>query len=467
MKFFNKSFTLPSFFNRSTTPDDVETPRRPFATSAGTYVNPDSAMQVSAFYRGVAFISTQIATLPWLVKDSQNNILPNDPIAWLIGMAPNYETNSMFWRLCAIQSGIIYGNHYSEIERAVNGRPMALWQLDTSSVNPVRSLNGKLWYEVIGGNASRKGENVYLDPKDVFVVRNIHTKDGITGQSVVSYGRDTLGISMGADKMANGLFANGAIPSGTLEVPTALSDPAYKRLKESWDGNHSKGKMGGTAILEQGVKYNPISIDPDTLQMLQSREFSVLEVARFLSVPPSKLYDVKANTFNNQENANLDVANDVLKTWAINLQMEANIKLLSNYHGGRKTEMELYEVFRGDMETRSKYFNVLMQCAAITPNQIREKEGMPPYAQGSEYYIANNNFSPVSRMEEIIDANIASKLKNSTDKKSTSSEDDTKDEIKTKDSTDKSNGQQKENEKNAIDAELKKAAIEYLQKKTE
>jgi hypothetical protein len=107
------------------------------------------------------------------------------------------------------------------------------------------------------------------------------------------------------------------------------------------------------------------------------------------------------------------VATDTLDAWARNLECEADVKLLNNRRGGRKTEFDMYAVFRGDMETRSQYFNRMMQNAAMTPNEIRQKEGMSPYEGGERFFIATNNFSPADRIDEIVDSQI-NKVKEST-----------------------------------------------------
>jgi HK97 family phage portal protein len=243
------------------------------------------------------------------------------------------------------------------------------------------------------------------------------------------------------------------MPSGTLEVPGQLSPEAYERLKTSWAANTGGKKTGSTAILEEGVKYSPISHDPQSLQFLESRKFTVLDIARFLGLPPTKLFDTQAATFSNIENSNLEVAVDTLDAWCRAFESEADIKLLNNQFGGRHSELDLYAIFRGDMSTRSEYFNRMMQMSAITPNEVREKEGMAPYPGGNRYYIANNNFAPVDRIDEVLDANIASKQSKNKDNES-------------KDTMDKNSDQEMETDsKSDIDDKLKIATIDYLVRK--
>ena len=126
-------------------------------------------------------------------------------------------------------------------------------------------------------------------------------------------------------------------------------------------------------------------------------------------MPPTKLYDSDTSSYNNIEHANLEVAVDILDAWARNYEMEADVKLLNDGYGNRFTEMDLYAVFRGDMTTRSNYFKTMMQNAAMTPNEIRDKEGYAAYDGGDRYYIATNNFSPVDKIDELLDSQINSK----------------------------------------------------------
>lgn len=367
-------------------------------------------MQVAAFNRGLIYISSQIAKLPWDVKNEKNEVLIN-PVSTLLNLAPNEEMNAFLFRLVMVQQAIIHGNAYAEIERNTLGTPVALWPLDSKSMFLERSESGRLVYRYTNPNGTSQ---VYLNPRDIFHLRNFHTKDGLLGQGVAGYGREVLGIQLAADAMASGIFHNSGIPSGVITHPGKLSDEAYARLKKSWDEQHGGKKSGGSAILEEGAKYEPLNTDPEALQFLQSRQFGILEIARFLGVPPTKLFDVTAATYSNVENANLEVATDTLDSWATNLEMEADVKLLNYRFGGRFTDIDLYSIFRGDMKTRSDYFKAMMSIGAMTPNQIRQREGLAPYTEGNKYFIATNNFTPVDRLDEVIDADIKQKTKPAT-----------------------------------------------------
>lgn len=397
---------IPYFGKRRTAEDLIRFPRSSWVSRGSVVVNEDTSMQVSSFYRGLIYVSTQIAKLPWEVKDVDNKVLDND-ISALLNLAPNDEMNAFQFRLWAVQNAIIHGNSYAEIERDVRGVPIALWPLITRNVQVVRMTDGRLMYRVMSGDG--RGKQVYLAPRDVFHTRNFHTKDGIVGQGLVAYASETLGIQVASDRMASGIFHNGGVPSGIIQHPGKLSPEAHERLKKSWGESNQGRNSGATRILEEDAKYMTVSIDPETLQFLQTRQFGVIEQSRFFGIPPTKFFDVTAATYSNVEQANLEVATDTLHAWCTNLEMEADVKLLSRQYAGKYTELDLYYVFRGDMKTRADYFKTMVSIGSMTPNEIRLREGMPDYKEGDNFYIATNNFTPVNRMNEVIDAQIKGK----------------------------------------------------------
>lgn len=395
---------LQFFSKRRYKPEQPENTRSLYWFSGGTNINPESSMEVAAFYSGLIYLSTTIAKLPWEIKDADNRVLFNHHARKLLRLRPNGEMNSFIFRLNLVQDAILGGNGYAEIERDLMNRPIALWHIPHRHVDPFRDVNGELLYRIIGGAPGGQGDAL-VPQKDMFHIRNFHVK-GLVGMSLVDYAKEVLGIAKGADIFANSLYANGALPSSILTTDKKLSPEAIKRLKESWSENHAGRKVGNTAILEEGLTYQAISHSPEALQMLESKKMSVLDIARYLRIPPTKLFDISAATFDNQENSNLEVVTDVIDAWAKNIEMETDIKILSEQFNGYKNELDIFEVFRGDMETRSEYYQRMFGIGGISSNEIRRREGLPPQADGDKYFISSNNFSPMDRIDEIIDSQV-------------------------------------------------------------
>ena len=376
----------------------------------GSSVTEGTSLDVSAFYRGLFYIATQIAKMPWDIKTFDNKIVNSDnEIYSLLNIAPNEEMSAFNWKVLCIYTAIIKGNCFNEVVRNNMGQIVALIPIINHDVCFVRDANGKLFYQL---SNTKDGGVVYLRKNEVLHFRNLHTEDGVNGLSLINYMSKALGIAQGADRMAGNLFGNGGLPSGTLETERVLSPEVIERLKDDWKHKFGGNKAGGVAVLEEGMKFNPITFDPAVLQFLESRKFSVLEIARFLGVPPSKLYVLEAQSYNNIEHSNLEVSNDTIDVWAKNLEGEANIKLLDSKNSKLKSDMDLYAINRGDMDTRATYFSKMMANGAMSPNEIRRREGMEVYDGGDEYYISTNNLTPVSRHDEVIDAQVKKDVKN-------------------------------------------------------
>ena len=366
------------------------------------YVNEETSMKVSAYYRGVIYLSSQLAKLPLLIKDGNNKIIKDHAVYKLLNVNPNEEMNAMGFKLWMIQTAINKGMAYAEIVRSLNGTPIGVYPIDPSNVRPYRHTDGTLYYYY---NNTSTGKEVILLPSDLLIFRNLHTYDGSHSYGIVEYASNTLGIAIGADEFAKDTYESGGLPSGVLTYEGKLKDEEFERLKLSW--KKMTEKQGATPILESGVKYQPLSHDPDVLQLLDSRKFSVEEIARYLGIPVSKLFADGGAKYSSNEQANLEVVSDTLDAWAKFIECEVDYKLLGKNHDGKYCELDLFEIFRGDMVTRSTYYKNMMATGSITPNEIREREGYAPYSNGNNFYIATNNYTPADRIDEYFDSIIS------------------------------------------------------------
>lgn len=381
--------------------------RRSIRRVGGVWVSEDTAFTVAAYYRGVMYISATLAKLPFHIKDFDGNTLWKDPIRSLLNVEPNPEMGAFDFKCLAIQRAITSGNFYAEISYSLDGRPVRMDPLLSREVTLVRDSSGNLLYQV---NRPQVGQ-YFLEPRQIYHLKNMHlSDDGLQGLGLVAYGSRSIGISKGADQMASGLFNNAGLPSGFIEHPKTLSDEAWARLEKSFQEDAGGENAGGLKLLEEGAKFVALEIDAQVLQFLESRKFSVVEIARFLGLPPHKLFDTAAATFSNVENSNLEVVNDTIDGWARKMENEVDRKLLKNQYAGKYSEMDIREANRGDMTSRAEYFSKMMQNGSLSPNEIREAEGRSNIGPvGDKRYIAVNNLTPEDRVDDVLDAEISLK----------------------------------------------------------
>ena len=112
--------------------------------------------------------------------------------------------------------------------------------------------------------------------------------------------KNAIGMAIACEEYGAKFFANGATPGGILEHPGTVKDP--QRVRESWTsafgGSSNANKV---AVLEEGMKYTPISISPEQTQFLETRKFQINEIARIFRVPPHMVGDLEKSSFSNIE----------------------------------------------------------------------------------------------------------------------------------------------------------------------
>jgi len=145
---------------------------------AGVTVTSETALKAAAYYRGLVYISTQIAKLPFEVKNRENQVNPDHKVSILMNLAPNSYMSSFDFKVYIVQQAINTGNGYAEIERNTLGQPVALHPLRSDTITPV-FVEDKLWYRVSDGTAP--GADVFVPSKDMFVIKNFVTDGGFTG----------------------------------------------------------------------------------------------------------------------------------------------------------------------------------------------------------------------------------------------------------------------------------------------
>lgn len=150
--------------------------------------------------------------------------------------------------------------------------------------------------------------------------------------------------------------------------------------------------QGGFFLLY--MKFNPISINPQEAQFLETRKFQVNEICRIFRVPPHMIADLEKSSFNNIEQQSLDFVTNTIRPWLVRIEQTAFQQLLS------EAEQEKYFVkfnvdglLRGDFQSRMNGYAIGIQNGFMSPNDVRELEDMNriPEELGGNRYLCNGN----------------------------------------------------------------------------
>jgi HK97 family phage portal protein len=248
---------------------------------------------------------------------------------------------------------------------------------------PVFDLAGNLWYQVeIPGKSPER----YPDVEVLALL--INSVDGITGRSVISYARDTLGRQLSNYSTQGRISGQGLNPSGLAWLNGELSEEARKKFKESYQ---KAMRDGGIAVFDNKVaKFEAITMKPTDAQFLESIQENDVEISNFFGVPLYKLNQGK-QSYQSNEQQNLDYLNTTLDPYLVQWEQAAALKWLTE-------EEQNYEYFRfnrdallrTDARTRAETLEKRIFSGQLTPNEARQIEDQSAYSGGDSYYVPAN-----------------------------------------------------------------------------
>lgn len=357
---------------------------------AGKHVNPRSAMQTTTVYACVRVIAETIASLPLHVyaqKGCGREKAYSHPLYRLLHDEPNSEMTSFTWRETLMAHLLLWGNSYSQIIRDGRGRVVALYPLLPECMTVDRDSRGHLMYTY-----NKDGAEVPLRPEDVLHIPGLGF-DGVMGYSPIALERNAIGLGIAAEEYGSRFFANGATPSGVLTHPGTVKDTS--RLRESWNVAYGgSGNSGKVAILEEGMKFEKVSIPNNEAQFLESRKFQVNEICRIFRVPPHMVGDLEHATFSNIEHESINFGVYTIRPWLIRLEQAMNKALFSKQDKGAFfVSFNLDGLLRGDYKSRMEGYAIGRQNGWLSANDIRDLESMNPIPaeQGGDDYLINGN----------------------------------------------------------------------------
>ncbi|WP_242217251.1 phage portal protein [Shinella zoogloeoides] len=356
------------------------------ASTAGVAVSAASAMTVPAVAAGVRAISEAIGILPLHAYRREANgsrERENDHPAYglLNGDACPWTRGPQLRELLTADA-ILHGNGYALIVRDREGEPRELHRLQPSIVSvELDGATGEPRYRLSTSNGRRTiafGDMLHIRAPSSL------SADGISGKSPIMEARDAVGLLITMQQHACRLFANGGRPSGILSFPQRLGAEVATRIKASWQAATAGGNSGGTAVLEEGGVFTPLSFKSTDAQFLEIWGLAITELARVLRVPPVLLMDYSRQTWANAETGGQQFLTYSLAPWLSRWEAEATLKLIAQEDRDTLYVEHLTDaLLRADFATRATAYGQYRSMGAMTANEVRAGLNLPPLADGN------------------------------------------------------------------------------------
>nr|WP_252192925.1 phage portal protein [Rhizobium sp. CSW-27] len=357
-------------------------------SETGETVSSDSILALSAVWACVNLLCGTIASLPVMVYRTDANgdriVAKDHPLYRLLHDSPNYDQTAVdFWEF-VISSLELWGNAYARIERTATRtgtRIVSLVPVSPRIVSVRRTEAGALEYKW-----TKDGRSYVETDATMLHIRGFGG-DPLGGLSTLHFGRESFGLAQAINRSAAATFRNGLRPFFQLVFDKWLTpeqrDLAEKKLLERYAGAVNSGRP---YISEGGAKLEALSIKPEDAQMLQSRAFSVEEVCRFFGVPPFLIgHNEKSSGYpTSLEQQVLTFQKFTLRRRLKRIEQALEKQLLTpaDRANGITIEINLDGLLRGDSAARSRFYQVMTGIGAMTINEVRKLENMPPVDGG-------------------------------------------------------------------------------------
>lgn len=353
-------------------------------SAAGPTVNIDAALKQSVFWTCARVLTETIAALPWQVFEATTagNVLAKDHALYpVLHDSPNEALTSFVFREVFIGHCLLWGNGYALILGEGDSRRLLLLM---PNMVTARAEPSGLFYDV------KMGDETTRYPASQIIHVPAFSLDGIKGLSSVLVGaRNTIGEAIATQEHSSRFFSNGARPGGILSTEFELKDNAVARLRSQWD--KLQGGLANayrTAVLEQGMKYQPLAMQSDHAQLLETRRLLTELIAGAMRIPPMFVGDYSRMTYASAEQNDLHLAKHTLAPWLKRIEQEFNRKLFAGT--AFFCEFNLDGILRGDFKTRIEGLAKGVQSALYTPNEARAFLNLPPKPGGDELFIQQN-----------------------------------------------------------------------------
>lgn len=337
----------------------------------------DTAMRLTAVYACVRVLAESVSMLPFVLynESADGSKTPNKKhwLYRLLAVRPNDFQDPMQFREMMQGHVALRGNAFAHIVSNGSGIVTDLIPLhpDRITIEPLSDTNWR--YRV----RNRDQTETILNRGSMFHLRGL-SGDGIVGYNPIQAAREAVTTGLAAQDYGMRYFQNDATPGGWIEYPGQFKDDAQKkRFREEFQASQAGRNRHKTAIFELGMKYHQISVTNQDAQYLETRKFSVSEIARLFRIPPHLIGDLDKATFSNIVQQSEEFVRFTLMPWLVRWEQALAYAFLDD-EDGLIAKFNVDELLRGDAAARAMVYHNGILDGWMVRNEARKAEGLNP-----------------------------------------------------------------------------------------
>lgn len=373
----------------------VQYPSPVYEEAAAVNVSEDTAMQLSSVWACVRLLAETVASLPVHVYKKLPNgdrvLAPDFYFSKLMARKVNrYQTKQEFFETMMLNLAL-HGNAYAKIDR-LGGQIRSIMPLMSAQVTPSLMPDGSITYQYeADGNV------------DVYSEQSIwHVKlygNGIVGKSPLAFGRNIVGIAQAADKAVTQIYTNGGKRSGVLSLDRLLTPEQRDQVRANFS-TLTTGTADRLLVLEMGMKFDPVAMSPQDIELLSSRKFQLEEICRWFGVPSVMVNDTSGSTTwgSGIEQIVSGFYKLNLRPYLERFESSIAVNLFTEEEANQyEFEFDFEGLLRSDVKSRLEAYKMAVNGTIMTPNEVRKMEGLP-MVDGGDNLLAQIQMSPLNQL---------------------------------------------------------------------
>lgn len=345
-------------------------------------ISEEDALSISSVVAATDLISSTIARLPIQIykkgTKGEQVILDEDRRYKILNKEPNSNMSGINLKKRIVMDYLLHGNSYLIPEWNRN-EIVALYHVPPKNVN-IKKYARKGTEYIIDGKIGIQGiDGTYVkdfDPDELVIILK-NSDDGLQSKGVLDLNSELLELALRQQRYSSSILENGSLPLAVLQVPTKLTEKAMNNIKNSWVRNYQGGNNAGkTVVLEEGVEYKPVSLNPNELDLTSGKKDTMSDIARLFNIPESMI-NADANKYNSNEQNNIHLLQYTLSPIisVIETAFERSLLLEDEKNNGYRIQIDTSSILATTEAEKIKSTNEALKGGIISINEARRRHG--------------------------------------------------------------------------------------------
>lgn len=350
--------------------------------SAGVHVDEIAAQNLTTVYACVSLRAQLLASLPVgcfrKLPNDDREAVDQHPAHWLFNKSPDEMMSSFNATEASEGHCLLRGNSYFELIRNNRGQAMEAFLLDPRAMTvKVEQEKGSGLHVPTYKYSEGRGTPIDFDRSEILHFANFGN-NGLLGIAPLTMFRESMGMSIAANRYAAEFFAKGGYPLGFLTRKGSIHKGERETFRDEWDYMHGGGPHNShrVALLTGEMSWEAVGMNNADAQLLGLRQFQKYELASLFRTPPFLIGDVE-QPLSDTEFIFLQFAIFTMFPTVKRREGQMNMKVFTRDERHKYyMEFNLDAMLRGTFKERQEAFQIMARSGALLIDEWRRKENL-------------------------------------------------------------------------------------------